>query len=78
MILSPEMAVFFLDTELRMKDKIVPMFEKELAARSASSSAVIRVERELFRITDNIFIVNAKESVLQNLQQVFSWYYKKA
>lgn len=76
--LLPEIAVFFLDTELRMKDKIVPMFEKELAARSSSPPDVVRVERELFRIADGIFIVNAKESILQNLRQVFSSYYKRA
>jgi hypothetical protein len=29
--LVPEVAVFFMDTELRMKDKIVPMFEAELS-----------------------------------------------
>ena len=31
--LSPEISVFFMDTELRMKDKIVPMFEEELRKR---------------------------------------------
>ena len=28
--LSPEISIFFVDTELRMKDKIVLMFEEEL------------------------------------------------
>jgi len=74
--LSPEIAVFLMDTELRMKDKIVPMFEKELAHRSSYPPAVTRMERELFTIQDRIFIINAKEDIVRNLQKVLSWYYK--
>ena len=74
--LSPEIAVFLMDTELRMKDKIVPMFEKELAHRSSYLPAVTRMERELFTIQDRIFIINAKEDIVRNLQKVLSWYYK--
>ncbi|HSQ78793.1 MAG TPA: hypothetical protein VLN91_07860 [Nitrospirota bacterium] len=74
--LSPEIAVFLMDTELRMKDKIVPMFEKELAHRSSYPPAVTRMERELFTIQDRIFIINAKEDIVRNLQKVLSRYYK--
>ena len=74
--LAPEIAVFLMDTELRMKDKIVPMFEKELARRSPYPPAVTRMERELFTIRDRIFIVNAKEDIVRNLQKVLSRYYK--
>jgi hypothetical protein len=75
--LAPEIAVFLMDTELRMKDKIVPMFEKELARRSPYPPAVTRMERELFTIRDRIFIVNAKEDIVRNLQKVLSRYYKQ-
>ena len=75
--LSPEIAVFLMDTELRMKDKIVPMFEKELARRSAAPPAVERMERELFQIQDRIFVINAKEDVVTNIQKVLYRYYKK-
>jgi hypothetical protein len=74
--LAPDVAVFLMDTELRMKDKIVPMFEKELAHRSPYPPAVTRMERELFTIQGRIFIINAKEDVVRNLQKVLSWYYK--
>ncbi len=76
--LAPAVAVFLMDTELRMKDKLVPMFEKELARRFDDPPAVRRMERELFQINDRIFIVNAKESLLQNFEKVMSWYYQKA
>jgi hypothetical protein len=74
--LSPEVAVFFLDTELRMKDKIVPMFEQELGRRRPGPPAVIRMERELFEIDNRIFIINAKESIAGNIERVQHWHYR--
>ncbi len=76
--LRPELAVFLMDTELRMKDKIVPMFESALAHRSDAPPPVLRLERELFQIQDRIYIVNAKESLAANLGQVVSRYFRSA
>jgi hypothetical protein len=75
--LAPAIAVFFMDTELRMKDKLVPMFEKELQKRYKPPPNVDRMERELFQIQDRIFIVNAKESIIGNMERIVSWYYQK-
>jgi hypothetical protein len=75
--LAPGVAVFLMDTELRMKDKLVPMFEKELRKRYDEPPDVLRLERELFRIRDRIFIINAKESLVQNIEKVVSWFFKK-
>lgn len=74
--LAPEIAVFFMDTELRMKDKIVPMFEKELASRYREPPLVKRIERELFEIEDRVFIINAKDSVAGNIEKVLYRYYR--
>ena len=68
--LGPELAVFLMDTELRMKDKLVPMFEKAFAERSGAPPSVVRLERELFTVRDRIFIVNAKESIVGNIGTV--------
>ena len=65
-----------MDTELRMKDKLVPMFEAELARRFAYPPLITRLERELFHIQDRIFLVNAKESIIGNIEKVVSWYYR--
>lgn len=83
--LRPEIAVFFMDTELRMKDKIVPMFEEELRKRSASdifpcsdgeTPSIWRIEKELFQIHNKIFIINAKDSIVNNLEAVFGRYFR--
>jgi len=90
--LAPEIAVFFMDTELRMKDKIVPMFEDELKKRafdalsayfgsrtpSVEPPAVRRIEKELFQIENKIFIINAKDSIVNNVEKVLSHYFRKA
>jgi hypothetical protein len=75
--LSPAVAVFLMDTELRMKDKLVPMFEKELKKRYHNPPKVLRMERELFQVRDRIYIVNAKESIIQNFEKVMSRHYRK-
>lgn len=84
--LKPDIAIFFMDTELRMKDKIVPMFEDEFKKRSAESLSalfshpdrveVLRIEKELFQIEGKIFIINAKESIVSNLERILSFYFK--
>ncbi len=75
--LSPEISIFFMDTELRMKDKIVPMFEKAFAARLTEAPPIVRIERELFGIENRIFIVNAKEDIVGNISRILYSYYRK-
>ena len=74
--LAPAVAIFLMDTELRMKDKIVPLFEAELKRRYAYPLPVTRLERELFQVQDRTFIINAKESIARNIGTVLSAYYK--
>jgi hypothetical protein len=76
--LAPAVAIFLIDTELRMKDKIVPMFEHELAIRFSDPPSVERIERELFQISGRIFIVNAKESITGNIGKVLNRYYLRS
>ena len=76
--LLPGIGIFFVDTELRMKDKIVLMFEEELKVRYGSPPKIIRMEKELFQIDDKIFIINAKDSIAANLEKVLSWYFRRS
>lgn len=67
--LKPQMAVFFEDTELRMADKIVPMFQEALAEEYGPRAADYPVERlqdELFHINHALYIMNSRPDVAAN------------
>jgi len=68
----PDVALFFNDTQLRMKDKLVVMFEEELMKRfGRKSKTLYPVERligELFHLQNRVFIVNSKKDVVENFQ----------
>jgi hypothetical protein len=74
--LNPAVSIFFMDTELRMKDKIVPMFEEELKSRFVSPPAVKRMKMELFQISGKLYIINAKHSIAGNIEKVLADYFK--
>ncbi len=80
--LMPGIAVFFIDTELRMKDKMVPMFEDELQGRFTLPPEVRRMGKELFEISGDgtampmTFIINAKESIENNIERVLARYFR--
>ncbi len=75
--LAPEISIFLMDTELRMKDKIVPMFEAELKRRSESPPEILRIEKELFQISGRTFIINAKDSIAGNIERVLARYFRR-
>ncbi len=63
----PDVAILFDDTQLRMKDKLVLLFEEELERRYGNASPpVTRLSGELFHVQNHIFIVNSRKDVLEN------------
>lgn len=70
--LLPEIAILFNDTQLRMKDKLVVLFEEELARRYGEESKrlypVERLIEELFHVKHRIFIINSKKDVVENFR----------
>ena len=68
--LLPDIAFLFNDTQLRMKDKIVLMFEEELHERydrrNSDRFPITRLIDELFHINHRIYIVNSKRDVGAN------------
>jgi hypothetical protein len=70
-VLSPDLAIYLQDTQLRMKDKIAIMFEKELQRRFGSSwrrrYPLNRLGREIFGIEDRLFITNSDPDLIANL-----------
>src|SRR4030043_1690302 len=78
----PDVAILFNDTQLRMKDKLVVMFEEELERRyGRESKTVYPVERlfeELFHVQHRIYIVNSKKDVAENFQFCLKHYLQHA
>ncbi len=74
----PDVAFLFNDTQLRMKDKLVVMFEEELRRRQGRDSGVHdpveRLIEELFHVQSHVFIVNSKKDVVGNFQICFKHY----
>lgn len=64
--LIPNAALFFVDTELRMKDKIVLLFEEEFRRRGRKARAK-RLVDELFLCDDRIFLVNSRPGLVSSL-----------
>jgi hypothetical protein len=73
--LLPHLAFFFVDTELRLKDKIVPFFETELLAQgfrdNGSPPAIQRIGEEIFFIPPRIYILSSKRSMVKNIGTCF-------
>lgn len=66
--LSPDMAIFLVDTELRMSDKIVVLFEEATGERPE------RMVKELFRL-DSIYIINTKKSISANIRRCLKHFF---
>ncbi len=60
--LLPACALLLNDTHLRMKDKIVQMFEEEIASPSLQ-----RLSGELFHLKHRLYILNSKKDLVKNL-----------
>ena len=71
--LQPHMAMFLVDTELRMKDKIVPLFTEALEAspHHAQATPVSRLINEIFHIQHTIYLVNSRNGIYTNLRRCF-------
>lgn len=80
--LLPEVAILFNDTQLRMKDKLVVMFEEELKRRYGKRSRTIypvnRLVEELFHVQNRIFIINSRKDILENFSICLRHYLRHA
>jgi hypothetical protein len=64
--LRPHVAIFAVDTALRLSDKVIPLLATALATRVAPVTPR-RVERELWALTPHIYAVNAKPDLIANI-----------
>ncbi len=65
----PDVALFVLDTALRLEDKVVPMLLKEMAKRRGTTAGpkAKRVVRELWALAPHLYAVNAKTDLIANI-----------
>ena len=77
--LIPQVALFFVDTELRLADKIVPLFEAEGLARRDPGNRpwppLQKIADEIFFAPPGIYILNSKRSITQNLARCFQHHF---
>lgn len=64
--LRPHLAIFAVDTALRLADKVVPLLV-EVAARRGAALAPRRIERELWALSPHLYVANAKPDLVANL-----------
>jgi len=65
--LRPDLALFVVDTALRLGDKVVPMLAGELTRRAGRPIAPLRVAREVWSLTPRLFAVGAKGDLSVNV-----------
>jgi hypothetical protein len=68
----PDVALFAVDTALRLADKVLPMFQAALARSGAASPAPRRLVRETWALTPHLYLVSAKEDLIDNLCRAVS------
>lgn len=62
--LNPSLSIFLEDTQLRMKDKMVPFFENAVKEKGLQ---VKRLRDEIFAMGTTIYITNSKRDLAANL-----------
>ena len=71
--LEPSLAILFVDTELRMRDKLVPLLAQglEREGKTGPDWAVLRLINEIFHVRHSIYVINSRKGVYSNLRTCF-------
>jgi hypothetical protein len=67
--LRPHIAIFAVDTALRLADKVIPMMEAEIQRGGRADPPLIawRVEREVWAFGEHVYVVNARPDLIANI-----------
>jgi hypothetical protein len=63
--LRPHLAIFVMDTALRLSDKVLPLLQAELSTQPPPPPR--RVLREVWALTPHLYVVNARQDLLGNI-----------
>lgn len=71
--LEPSLAILFVDTELRMRDKLVPLLTEglEREGKTGPDWAVLRLINEIFHVRHSVYVINSRKGVYSNLRTCF-------
>ncbi|MFZ2445205.1 MAG: hypothetical protein WAW37_02515 [Syntrophobacteraceae bacterium] len=71
--LEPHVSILFVDTELRMKDKLVPLLADGLIleGKAGPQWEVSRLVDEIFHVRHAIYLINSRKGVYSNLRTCF-------
>ena len=67
--LRPDVAVFAMDTALRLSDRVLPLLVAELGS---GAGGVRRIERDLWALTSHLYVVSAKSDLVANVCRVLA------
>ncbi len=73
--LTPDIALFLVDTHLRMEDKINALFQQAKAGFSGEVENVERLTRGVFQAGKRLFILNSKPNVIENIRICLRHYF---
>ncbi|KFA91928.1 hypothetical protein [Archangium violaceum] len=63
--LRPHLAIFVMDTALRLSDKVLPLLQAELSTQPPPPPR--RVVREVWALTPHLYVVNARQDLMGNI-----------
>jgi hypothetical protein len=73
--LTPDIALFFVDTHLRMEDKINVLFQQAKAGFPSEVENIEGLKRGVFRAGKRLFILNSKPNVIENIRVCLRYYF---
>jgi hypothetical protein len=71
-LLRPDVALFVVDTALRLSDKVVPMLLEEFKLRSYSLQKPARVGAQLWALAPHIYAVNGSRDLMANIMKAIA------
>lgn len=71
--LGPDLALFVVDTALRLGDKVVPLLSSELQRRVGTGPRPRRLRREVWALAPRLLAVGAKGGLLTSVEQAVAF-----
>jgi len=71
-VVRPDLALFVMDTALRLTDKVLPMFARALSSGRAPTLAPRRLFRETFALGPHLYVVSARQNLVENCRRAIA------